>query len=421
MITLYTLLQLILLPFLFLPLTAIVLLVPKYRVRTLRRLGIGLKKTNQTERGKTIWIHALSVGEVTSALPLISGLRKEMPEVRLVFSASSRAGAVVAENILHGKIDFFIPFPFDFIPVIKRFIHVVQPDLFIQVETDFWPGILSVLKQKNIPSLLVNGRISEKSMRSYKRYPFIFKPLFASFHTLSMQNEKDKNNMISLGVAPEQIKTLGNLKYDTALYSTSSRNQPLPYSLPKYKQLFVAGSTHPGEEEIILQSYKQLKEKYPDLYLIIAPRKIERGKEIQALAAEKNLQANCRSQINAGGRDLFILDCIGELNPTYSHAQYAFVGGSLVKRGGHNPIEPAIFAVPVLFGPHMDDFLEISKQLLDAGGAIMVHEHNTLTAVLEKLITNETFSQETGNAAQSFIHSQQGVIKRHLQLISELL
>jgi len=421
MITLYTITQLILLPFLILPLTAIVLLVPKYRVRTLRRLGFGLKNENLAKRGKTIWIHALSVGEVTSALPLISGLRKEMPGVRLVFSASSRAGAEVAEKILHGKIDLFIPFPFDFIPVTKRFIRVVQPDLFIQVETDFWPGILSVLKQNNIPSLLVNGRISEESMRSYKRFSFIFKPLFASFHTLSMQNEIDKNNMISLGIAPEQIQTLGNLKYDTALYSTSSKNQHLPYSLPEYTQLFVAGSTHPGEEEIILESYKQLKEKHPDLYLIIAPRKIERGKEIQALAADKNLQANCRSQINAGGRDLFILDCIGELNPTYSHAHYAFVGGSLVKKGGHNPIEPAIFGVPVLFGPHMDDFLEISKQLLGAGGAIMVHEQNTLTAVLEKLIKNDTFSEEAGNAAQSFIHSQQGVIKRHLQLISGLL
>jgi 3-deoxy-D-manno-octulosonic-acid transferase len=421
MIILYTLIQLILLPFLFLPLAVIAILVPKYRTRTLRRLGIGLKKEHLTKKGKTIWVHALSVGEVTSALPLVSGIRKEMPEAMLVFSASSRAGAEVAEKILHGKVDHFIPFPFDIIPVIKRFIRIIQPDIFIQVETDFWPGILSVLKQKNIPSLLVNGRISEKSMKSYKRFSFIFQPLFASFHTLSMQNEKDKENMISLGVDSKQIKTLGNLKYDTALYSTSARNQPLPFNLPEYKYLFVAGSTHPGEEEILLQSYKKLKEQFPELYLIIAPRKTERGKEIQALASEKDLQANCRSQINAGGRDLFILDCIGELNLSYSHANYAFVGGSLVKKGGHNPIEPAIFAVPVLFGPNMDDFLEISKQLLEANGAIMVHEHKTLTAVLTKLITNTTFSQETGNAAQAFIHSQQGVIKRHTELIKGLL
>lgn len=420
MIILYTLIQLILLPFLFLPLAVIAILVPKYRTRTLRRLGIGLKKENLTQTGKTIWVHALSVGEVTSALPLVSGIRKEMPEARLIFSASSRAGAEVAEKILHDKVDCFVPFPFDIIPVIKRFIRIIQPDIFVQVETDFWPGILSVLKQKEIPSLLVNGRISEKSMKSYKRFSFIFQPLFASFHTLSMQNEKDKENMISLGVNRKQIKTLGNLKYDTALYSTSARNQPLPFKLPEYKYLFVAGSTHLGEEAILLQTYKNLKEQFPELYLIIAPRKTERGKEIQALALEKGLQANCRSQINAGGRDLFILDCIGELNLIYSHADYAFVGGSLVKKGGHNPIEPAIFAVPVLFGPDMNDFLEISRQLLEVNGAIMVHEHKTLTAVLKKLITNSAFCQETGKAAQAFVHSQQGVIRRHTELIKGL-
>ncbi len=420
MIILYTLIQLILLPFLFLPLAVIAILVPKYRTRTLRRLGIGLKKENLTQTGKTIWVHALSVGEVTSALPLVSGIRKEMPEARLVFSASSRAGAEVAEKILHGKVDCFVPFPFDIIPVIKRFIRIIQPDIFVQVETDFWPGILSVLKQKEIPSLLVNGRISEKSMKSYKRFSFIFQPLFASFHTLSMQNEKDKENMISLGVNRKQIKILGNLKYDTALYSTSARNQPLPFKLPEYKYLFVAGSTHLGEEAILLQTYKNLKEQFPELYLIIAPRKTERGKEIQALALEKGLQANCRSQINAGGRDLFILDCIGELNLIYSHADYAFVGGSLVKKGGHNPIEPAIFAVPVLFGPDMNDFLEISRQLLEVNGAIIVHGHKTLTAVLKKLITNSAFCQETGKAAQAFVHSQQGVIRRHTELIKGL-
>ncbi|HIQ38375.1 MAG TPA: hypothetical protein EYH36_10360, partial [Desulfocapsa sulfexigens] len=296
-----------------------------------------------------------------------------------------------------------------------------KPDLFILVETDFWPGILTTLKKQSIPSLLVNGRISEKSMRSYKRFPFFFRPLFANFQTLSVQNEKDKDNLISLGIDHRQIETLGNLKYDTILYSSSTKNQPLSFALPEHTKLFVAGSTHDGEEEIILQSYKQLKETYPGLYLVIAPRNILRGKAIQSIAADMDLQANCRSRINAGGKDLFILDTIGELNITYSHADYAFVGGSLVKQGGHNPIEPAVFAVPVLYGPHMDDFLEISEQLITAGGAIKVQNRNELTAVLEQLLTDDSYNQKTGNAAQKFIHSQQGVIKRHLQLIKCML
>jgi 3-deoxy-D-manno-octulosonic-acid transferase len=421
MIILYSIVQLILLPFLFLPLVAVVLLVPKYRMRTLRRLGIGLVKEKRNKNQKTIWVHALSVGEVTSALPLISGLRKELPEVLLVFSASTRAGAEVAEKLLHDKVDRFIPFPFDILPVIKRFTRVIQPDLFILVETDFWPGMLSYLKQQHIPSLLVNGRISEQSMQSYKRFSFFFRPLFASFQTLSMQTERDKDNLITLGVDHRQIETLGNLKYDTALYSTSRRNQPISFSLPPHEHLLVAGSTHEGEEKILLQSYKELKEKYPNSYMIIAPRDINRGKEIQDLAATLNLQANCRSQINAGGKDFFILDTIGELNKVYSHADIAFVGGSLVTQGGHNPIEPAIFAIPVLFGPHMEDFSEISDQLIQAGGAIMVRDSNELVVTLHKLLPDSTLLQETGEAAKAFIISQQGVIKRHLKLIKEML
>ncbi len=421
MIFFYTLFQLFLLPFFFLPLLLVVLFVPKYRIRTLRRLGFGLQHTEIKRNGKTIWIHALSVGEVSSALPLISGLRKEMPDVKICFSSTTQAGANLAEKLFHNKVDSFIPFPLDFLPIVKRFIRVVRPDLFILVETDFWPGILSSLQQKGIPSLLVNGRISEKSMRSYMRFPFFFKPLFASFQTLSVQNEKDKENLINLGITHNQIETLGNLKYDTSLHSSFTLHQPLSFTLPDHSKLFVAGSTHGGEDEVILKSYRQIKEQHPGVYLVIAPRDIQRGKKIQATAADMGLQANCRSQINAGGRDLFILDTIGELTPTYSHASCAFVGGSLVKRGGHNPIEPAVFAVPVIFGPHMDDFWEISRQLIQTGGAIKVDNGDELITTMTQLFTDDTHRLKTGKAAQAFVQSQQGVVQRHLRLIQCML
>lgn len=424
MILLYTFLQIILLPLLFLPLAVIILLTPKYRMRSLHRLGFGLqtkKQTGQNKKRKTIWIHALSVGEVTSALPLVSGLRKEMPDVELVFSATSSAGAKVAEKLLHNKVDRFVAFPFDIFPVIKRFLRVIQPDLFILVETDFWPGLLSTLKAQGIPSLLVNGRISDKSIQSYRRFSFFFRPLFASFKTLSMQTENDKDKLISLDVDHRQIETLGNLKYDTALYSSSQRELPISFSLPGHSSLLVAGSTHAGEEQIILQAYKELKASFPQLYLVIAPRDINQGKEIQTLAADMQLQGNRRSQINAGGKDLFILDSIGELNGVYSYADIAFVGGSLVPKGGHNPIEPAIFSVPVLYGHHMNDFSEISDKLIQAGGAFMIHNQDEMSSTLRKLLDDPEFLQETGKAAQNCIRSQQGVIKRHLALIKEML
>ena len=421
MIILYNILQIILFPLLFIPLAIFVLLTPRYRSRALARLGIGLKSEAADNRRKTIWIHALSVGEVTSALPLISGLRKHMPDIRLVFSATSKAGAATAEKLLHDKVDQIIPFPYDISPVIKRFLRVIRPDLFILVETDFWPNIISILRQQKIPTLLVNGRISEESFQSYQRYSFFFKPLFSSFQTLSMQTKKDKANLIKLGIDNKQIQTLGNLKYDTALYSDSKRYQPLSFSLPSFKHLLVAGSTHEGEERILLKSFRELKKEYPDLYLIIAPRIISRGENIQNLAAEINLAANRRSQINAGGKDLFILDSIGELNSVYSHADVAFVGGSLVNKRGHNPIEPAIYSIPVLYGEHMEDFSEISDALLLAGGSFMVKNQNELTTTLQKILRDAQLREKLGSASRACILSQQGVIDRHIRLLKEML
>lgn len=422
MITLYNILQFFLLPILILPWAVLIMLVPEYRLRTMRRLGIGLqsgakKKTKQ----KTIWLHALSVGEVTSALPLISGLRKKMPETKLVFSVTSQAGAETAQKLLHDKVDRIIPFPFDILPVIKRFIRIIRPDLFILVETDFLPNIIFTLKQQNIPTLLVNGRISEQSFRFYQRFSFFFKPLFANFQTLSMQTEKDKDKLINLDIDHRQIEALGNLKHDTALYSASGRHQPLSFGLPTYQHLLVAGSTHEGEEKILLQSYRQLKKEHPLLYLIIAPRIISRGKEIQTLAATMDLAANRRSQINAGGKDLFILDSLGELNSVYSHADVAFVGGSLVNKRGHNPIEPASYSIPVLFGTHMENFSEISDALLQAGGAIRVRNQNELTAVLQNILQDDQLHQKMGAAARACISSRQGVVERHIKLIQEML
>ena len=421
MIFLYNLLQLFLLPILFLPAAVVILLTPKYRLRTLQRLGFGLQPDTETEKRKTIWIHATSVGEVTSALPLVSGLQQSLPDVKLVFSASSRAGAEMAEKLLQGKVDLFVPFPLDILPVISRFVKQIRPDLFILVETDFWPNILARLKRQQTPTLLVNGRISANSMRSYQRFSFFFRPLFASFHTLSMQTEKDRQNMIAIGVNEQKVKTLGNLKLDTALYSQSEKNQPTSIHLPEHKHLYVAGSTHEGEEDILLRSYLQLRKELPQLYLVIAPRDISQGKAIQSLAATLGLAANCRSQVNAGGRDLLILDTIGELNTLYSHADIAFVGGSLVKKGGHNPIEPAVFSIPVLYGPHMDDFSEISDNLLSAKGSIMVHNQEELTTTILALLQNPELLQQTGEAAHGCILKQQGVIKRHIKLIEEML
>jgi 3-deoxy-D-manno-octulosonic-acid transferase len=424
MLALYNLIQLILLPVCLPILLAVVLLTPRYRDRTWRRLGLGLGaliRQNNPEGRQRIWIQALSVGEVTSALPLVCGIRKRFPDAFLVFSATTTSGNRVAERLMAGRADLIIPFPLDILPVTAAFVRHIRPDLFILIETDFWPNILACLQRSNVPSMLVNGRISKQSMRSYRRFAFFFQPLFHTFSHLCMQTEGDRRNMIDLGIPAERVHTLGNLKFDAPIITGGDHLQTNPLPLPEQGLLFVAGSTHPGEEEIILAVYVRLRAFHPKLYLVIAPRDIDRGKEIQGLAAARGITSTCRSAMSSDCRQLLILDTIGELAGCYRFADIAFVGGSLVALGGHNPIEPAVMETPVLFGPHMEDFAEISEELLAAGGAIQAADGDALFQAANNWLTTPELCKKAGLAALLCVQKQQGVIERHLQLIKTLL
>ncbi len=426
MLTAYNLIQLTFLVISLPLLLAVVLLTPRYRLRTWQRLGFGLRALVERKRkgAKTIWIHGLSVGEVTSALPLISGIRNRFPEAFLVFSASTRSGSKVAEQLMTDRIDLLVPFPLDILPVTASFVRIIRPDLFILVETDFWPNILTCLHRHKVPAMLVNGRISHRSMASYRRFSFFFQPIFCSFRHLCMQTETDRANMIDLGVPDERVHTLGNLKFDTPLITGSLQPQSAqepPIALPDNSLLLIAGSTHKGEEEIVLSVFVRLQATYPNLFLIIAPRDVNRGKEIQELAAAKGITGACRSEGNKCSQRLLILDTIGELANCYRFADIAFIGGSLPPMGGHNPIEPAVMGAPVLFGPHMEDFAEISQDLLTAGGAQRVGGEESLLQAASIWLADARLRKEAGLAALGCVEKQQGVIERHLQLIQTLL
>lgn len=428
MFVFYNLLQLIFLPALFPFITLFVLFSSKYRARIPARLGIGLDQRFSTHRistqgvsSQTIWLHALSVGEVTSAVPLIAGLRKRYPESRVIVSVTTRTGKRVADNLLNSLADHVIDGPLDILPVIARFVKYIHPDLFILIETDLWPNTLLFLKQKNIPTILVNGRVSQKSMVGYRKLRFFFDPMFQSFSFLCMQTKHDRDNMADMGLPPEKLRTLGNLKFDTA----AGKGNPLFMSpadlLPKGRLLFICGSTHPGEEKILIDCYSQLRKTHPDLFLIIAPRDTNRSAEIQSLATAHNLTISLRSNNSSAPADILILDTIGELIHFYALSNIAFVGGSLVKKNGHNPIEPATMGLPIIFGPNMQDFSEIADALVNCGGATEVSGHHNLTELLDKLLTSQDLRTRQGRAAQLCVESQRGVINKHLELISQLL
>uniref|UniRef100_UPI0040575BF4 3-deoxy-D-manno-octulosonic acid transferase n=1 Tax=Candidatus Electrothrix sp. TaxID=2170559 RepID=UPI0040575BF4 len=414
---------------LFFPLLLLIILSrKKYQGRTLERLGLKSKQiqVNNT-KGPVIWVHALSVGEVTSAVPLIKGLRADRAEAVIILTVGTSSGRKTAEHLLSSSVELILSSPFDLRFAVQRYITAFQPDIFIQVETDFWPNWLSLLRKNAIPAMLVNGRISERSFAAYQRFAFFFRPMFCSFALLSMQTEEDCRKMALLGVPGERIITLGNLKYDMERPGKQYTEQhtELP-GLAREALVWVCGSTHPGEEKILFSAFAQLLAQQEQLFLVLAPRDINRGQELVELAASFGLAPELRSRAagnspknRAKGRVL-ILDTLGELAGWYGQADLAFVGGSLVPQGGHNPIEPAIHGVPVLFGPHMEDFSEIARELVDCRGGKKVGG-NSLPATLGLLLGDKEKRILMGQAALTLVEHHRGGVQRHVQVINDVL
>ena len=408
---------------------------PKYRGRILLRLGIGIEElTHKLPAGEMrIWIHALSVGEVLSAQPLVKGLRLACPTITLIFSASTKTGEKLAREIMGDEVDLFVPFPLDFYSIARKFINLINADLFVLVETDFWPNFLHTLNRKDTPAILVNGRISQSSFARYQRFRFIFLPMFNTFQFISMQTDSDAKKMIEIGVNTDRVKALGNLKYDAVLPETVGWDQEQrptsfyrqQFGIPSEKVVWIAGSTHAGEEVAILSAYKRLSLLFPDLFLVVAPRDIGRGREIKEIANKLGLTVRLRTaplhDEDFPGAPVLILDTMGELSRMYSFCNIAFIGGSLVPDGGHNPLEPAAFGKPILFGPYMDDFTEISSDLLNKDAAIVCQDEDDIFEILKKLLLNTSIQKKMGEDAQSLVLQHRGVTQRHIEIIQFII
>lgn len=423
MLAVYNLIQLLGLVLLWPLLLLLVVCKAKYRLRIPARLGCGLSKlAKKIPAGRPrIWIHALSVGEVSSAVTLVHAIREHFPHAVLLFSASTASGEKFASS--KGlPVDLFIPFPLDVYPVVRRFVKTLRPDLFILVETDFWPNFLHQLAAENISALLVNGRISQESYRKYSFFQAFFLPMFHSFSFLAMQRQEDVEKMVSLGVAAERVKNLGNLKFDAMLPKTGARlvgRQEL--GIAAARPLLIAGSTHDGEEEMLCRVYQKLAGQFPSLLLILAPRNIERAAAVVKLVRHMGLAASTRSAGSRADDQVMVLDTMGELAGLYRLADVAFIGGSLAPRGGHNPLEPAVAGTPVLFGRHMEDFADVVEDMLAAGCAIQVGGEQELLQGISAYLQDPEHGKEKGEAARRFVEARQGVNMRHIDLIRQVL
>ncbi|MFZ5776093.1 MAG: 3-deoxy-D-manno-octulosonic acid transferase [Thermodesulfobacteriota bacterium] len=401
-----------------------VILTPRHRRRFLGRLGLGRWHIERGAGSPRIWVHALSVGEVASARPLLLALREAYADGCLILSTTTTAGAGFAQTSLAQVVDGIVPFPFDFPWSVNRAIDRVRPDLFILVETDYWPNLLSALSRCGVPAILVNGRVSARSHARYARFPWFFVPMFRSFRRLAMQTAPDAEAMTRLGVSLSRLAVLGNLKYEAAVPALrgAQRLCRADLGIPAQAVVWVAGSTHPGEEAVVLEVHRRLRESHPGLLLVIAPRDVRRREEVLALVARLGMGARCRSEVGgAGDGAVLLLDTLGELASVYGLCDVAFIGGSLVAERGHNPLEAAAHSKPVLFGHSMEDFSEIAHGLVKGGGGWQVVDGEELADRLAGLLADPVLRTAMGQAAFELVRQGQGATARHLAMIQGVL
>ena len=413
---LYTILQI-----LYFPCILPFLLLSAQREANVKRLGFRLNLRPKQIGRKSFWLHAVTISEITASIPLIHALKRLYPDAEIFYSTLAEEDQEVAEALLAQLVDYHIPFPLAHRFAVSRYIKMIDPELFVSINSSVPLAVLDVLYRKQIPTIAANLQITSQQNKQYQRFAFIYRELFSLFDNLCVQSDNDRQKLRELGVDSSKIHILGNLKFDSTPGERSKESSGISFTLPNHEQLLIASSTHEGEEEILLTCYKKLRNTFPGLYLILAPYSTRRGGTLHHLAQDMGLVANRRSQINVGGKDLLILDTLGELKELYGSATVAYIGGSMVDAGGHNPIEAASAGIPLLFGPHMKNYFDISGELMQCGGAIMVRDQRDLLSNLEALLGNQEWLQKKGYAARSYTLNKQGVVPQHLSIIKEML
>jgi 3-deoxy-D-manno-octulosonic-acid transferase len=401
------------------------------------RTGILPKdKIENLRRGKTIWFHAASVGEVKALSAITPYLQKNHPEYDLVVSAVTKTGKREAERLLKDvKLVFFMPV--DLGRFIRRALRNLEPAALILVETELWPNLIRESKRSGCFVGMINGRISERSFRRYRLAKSLFKETISHFDLLCLQSEEHKERMVRLGADRGRIEITGNLKFDrlfTAIEPDDVAQLRKSLRIPDNRRVVIAGSTREGEEQIIIPVFKKLKQRYDDLLFILAPRHLERLNQLEKILSDSQMSFIRRSRLESSQWEngienkgelkktsVILLDTMGELSRLYSLAQVAFVGGTLVPVGGHNLLEPAIYGVPVVFGPFVDNFKEEAKILIDSGGGIKVENQEELFLCLSDLLSDDDRSRKLGLKAQEAIRKRTGVAQKTVDSILSLL
>ena len=417
----YTLFFYLITPIIILRLVLRGLSAPDYRKRWLQRFGF----FTPSESGKeTIWLHAVSVGETLAAVPLVKALQAKYPDYRLLITCMTPTGSERITAAFGDSVDHSYA-PYDMPDAVARFIQRVQPKMLIIMETELWPNTVAACYKRQIPVILANARLSEKSARGYARVTSLSAPMFAQLTAVAAQHGDDGTRFTALGLPAEKLCVSGNIKFDLDLNAQIRKSAEAlrqQWRGTSRRPILVAASTHRGEDEIILQAFSLVKQSVDNALLVLVPRHPERFNLVADLCLDAGYSlARRSSKDSVEPVDILLGDTMGELMTFFGACDIAFVGGSLVANGGHNMIEPAAWGKPTLSGLSVFNFAEVSRLLAEAGGLTLVEDADGLAETVIGLLENPDQAQQMGQQAQSVAEANRGALDKLLRVIDNSL
>jgi 3-deoxy-D-manno-octulosonic-acid transferase len=371
----------------------------------------------------SIWVHAVSVGEVKAVERLLERLRQQFPRKVIVLSTATPTGQQVARG-RQDIVDYTFYFPIDLPWCVRRTVDRVAPEWVIIAETEIWPNFLKACRNRGIRVVMINGRISDRSFARYRVVRRWLRRVFEDYTLIGMQSETDRARIEAIGAAPEKVAVFGNLKYDV-LQTDRPVNSDVGGLLANWKQVWIAASTMPGEEEVVLEAFTHLRRTHPDLNLVLAPRHPERFDTVHALMQRSGFAVLRRTEItdsysSNNKTSMLLLDSIGELAALFRYATVVFMGGSLAKTGGHNILEPAHYGKPIVFGPHMENFRDMARLFFDARASVQIERASQLTSAIDDVLSNPEKARQLGQNAFAVIQQNTGATDRVLQVLEPI-
>lgn len=416
---LYSLLLYLLTPFVILRLLWRSIKAPDYRLRLGERFGVLPKLAISGG----VWIHAVSVGEVQASVPLIQYLLRTHPQMPLVITTTTPTGSRRVVELFGNRVYHFYA-PYDLPVVVKNFLSAIKPRLVIFIETEIWPNILTSCRARKIPTILASARLSARSAANYARFKTLTQEAFRCFSMVAAQTETDAQRFAALGVTATRLLVIGNIKFDVCF------TPELPELAAKIRcgwganrPVWIAASTHEGEEEVLLAAHRQILTVLPNALLVLVPRHPERFIKVANIVLKQGWHMVCRSASQDCGMEtqVFVGDSMGELTLLLAAADVAFIGGSLVPRGGHNMVEPAALGIPILIGPHVFNFAQVAAMLLQADAARQVNSAIELATVTTAWLTNAGLRARIGGNGRRVVEENRGALARLIEIVESKL